>query len=60
MRARPARPQAERYGLQDRQVWEQQDVLDAHADPASLGREPIDPFAVELDRGRLGGFDEAR
>ena len=57
---RAARPKAERHVLQDRQVGEQQVVLEAHADPASLGRELVDAFAVELDRGALGGFDEAR
>ena len=57
---RAARPKAERHVLQDRQVGEQQVVLEAHADPASLGWELVDPFAVELDRGAFGGFDEAR
>ena len=41
-------------------MGEQQVVLEAHADPASLGRELVDAFAVELDRGVFGGFDEAR
>ena len=41
-------------------MGEQQVVLEAHADPASLGRELVDPFTVELDRGVLGGLDEAR